>query len=379
MYYRLCPRSSQRHGDERGFGKGSWSRVSVVPKQPKMDGEVHPRMNIRSFFNRLLAEPRAVLLCITLLGISGTSIRAAHAQELNPQIHSFKVTILSTMLVGDTVGKGEWGFSALVLADGHRILVDTGANPDTVLENARDLHIDLSDVQEVILTHNHWDHVSGLLTLRREMMKKNPKAFSIVHVAQGIFDSRPSPHGERNSMIAIKKEFEATGGQFVVHASSAELFPGAWLTGPVPRTYPERNWSVTGKVLTSDGLVEDNVPEDQSLVLDTVKGLVVITGCGHAGIVNITTFAEKHFGNKPIYGLVGGLHLFASTDQQIDWTASKLREYHVANLLAAHCTGIEATWQLRQDLGLNRATAVVASVGSSFSLADAIQPGILAK
>lgn len=336
-------------------------------------------MSTKSFLNRLLPEPGAVLLCTILLGILGAGIGTAHAQQESPRIQSFKVTILSTMLIGDPVGKGEWGFSALVEADGHRILVDTGAHPETVLENARDLHIDLSNVQEVILTHNHWDHVSGLLTLRREMMKMNPKAFSIVHVAQGIFDSRPSPQGERNSMIAIKKEFESTGGRFVVHASSADLFPGAWLTGPVPRTYPERNWSVTGKVLTTQGLVEDNVPEDQSLILDTVKGLVVLTGCGHAGIVNITTFAEKHFGNKPIYGLVGGLHLFASTDQQIDWTASKLREYHVANLLAAHCTGIEATWQLRQALGLSRATAVVASVGSSFSLADAIQPGILAK
>src|SRR5208283_4195722 len=107
------------------------------------------------------------------------------------------------------------------------------------------------------------------------------------------FDSRPSAQGEKNEMIAIKKEFEATGGRFIVHPSDAEIFPGAWLTGPVPRQFPERNWSGTGQVLTPTGLVEDNIPEDQSLVLDTVKGLVVITGCGHAGIVNIVTFAEK--------------------------------------------------------------------------------------
>ena len=77
------------------------------------------------------------------------------------------------MLVGDIAGLGEWGFSALVDADGHRILVDTGGHPETVLQNARDLNIDLSDVKEVILTHNHRDHVGGLMPLRREMMKKN--------------------------------------------------------------------------------------------------------------------------------------------------------------------------------------------------------------
>lgn len=274
---------------------------------------------------------------------------------------------------------GEWGFAAILDADGHRLLIDTGAHPNTVLENARDLNIDLSTVDEVVLTHFHWDHVSGLLTLRRELMKKNPKALSTVHVAQGIFDSRPSPRGEQNQMIAIRKDFEATGGTFVVHSTSAELFPGAWLTGPVPRKYPERNWSGNGKMQTASGLVEDTVPDDQSLVLDTPKGLVIVSGCGHAGIVNITTYAETHFHDKPIYGIVGGLHLFASTDQQIAWTADKLHAYHVANLLAAHCTGIEAAFRLRQDLALNRTSAVVGSVGSSFSLQNGLEPGALAK
>ena len=320
-----------------------------------------------------------MLVPLTLLFLMWGLPCGAAAETTEHRIQRLKVTILSTMLVGDTTGIGEWGFSALVEVDGHRMLVDTGAHPDTVIRNARDLHIDLSDVQDVILTHNHWDHVGGLLTLRRELMKENPKALSIVHVSEGIFDNRPSETGERNQMIAIREEYEATGGHFDVHSSGAELITGVWLTGPVPRVYPEHNWSGPGKVLTASGLVEDNIPEDSSLVLDTTKGLAVITGCGHAGIVNIVTFAEKHFADRPIYGIVGGLHLFAARDEVVDWTASKLREFHVANLLAAHCTGIEATYRLRQELGLSRKTAVVASVGSSFSLAEGIEPGSLAK
>src|SRR5215471_1725756 len=148
------------------------------------------------------------------------------------QIATLKVTLLSTMLVGSPAGLGEWGFSALVEADGHRILLDTGAHPDTVLQNARDLNVDLSDVQEVVLTHNHWDHVTGLLTLRREIVKKNPTAMSVVHVAKGIFFSRPSTDGEDNPMIAIRKEFEDLGGRFIEHSDGADIFPGAWLTGP---------------------------------------------------------------------------------------------------------------------------------------------------
>jgi 7,8-dihydropterin-6-yl-methyl-4-(beta-D-ribofuranosyl)aminobenzene 5'-phosphate synthase len=164
------------------------------------------------------------------------------------------------------------------------------------------------------------------MTLRREMMKKNPAALSVAHVARGIFYSRPSPKGEVNEMIAIRNEYEASGGKFIEHSEGVEIFPGARLTGPVARKYPERNWSVTGKVQTPNGLVEDTIPEDQSLVLNTQQGLVVVTGCGHAGIVNILTSADAEFPHRPVYGIVGGLHLFPASDEQVNWTADKLKE-----------------------------------------------------
>jgi len=195
-------------------------------------------------------------LASVVVTLSLTLALAANAQTAEqikpppPQLHTLKITVLSTMLVGEPAGIGEWGFSALVEGDGHRILVDTGSRPETVLQNVREMKIDLSDVPEVILTHNHGDHVGGLLTLRREFMKKNPAALSVAHVAKGIFYSRPSPRGEDNEMIAIRKEYEATGGKFIEHADAAEIFPGAWLSGPVPRKYPEHNWSVKGKVQT---------------------------------------------------------------------------------------------------------------------------------
>lgn len=321
----------------------------------------------------------AMFLVFTSITPNAQASSAGAAGTTAPQIHALRVTLLSTMLVGDPTGIGEWGFSALVEADGHRILLDTGAHPDTVLQNARDLKIDLSDVQDVILTHNHWDHVSGLITLRREMMKKNPLALSKVYVARGIFYSRPSPQGEENRMIALKEEYEATGGKFVELESAAEIFPGAWLTGPVPRKYPEHNWSSTGKVQTPAGLVEDNIPEDQSLVLNTLEGLVVITGCGHAGIVNILTFAREQFPNEPVEAIIGGLHLFPATDQQLDWTADKLKDFKVSNLVGAHCTGIEAVYRIRERLALPRSSTVVGTIGSTFILGKGVHVGQLAR
>jgi len=336
---------------------------------------------MRSYLRYLATIAAVVVLSIFAIGPLPARAQAAAVISPGPvaQIHSLKITVLSTMLVGDRQGLGEWGFSALVEADGRRILLDTGSHADTVLQNARDLNIDLTDVKEVILSHNHWDHVRGLMTLRREMMKKNPAALSLVYVARGIFYSRPSPEGEQNEMIAIRKEYEASGGKFIEHSEGVEIFPGAWLSGPVPRKYPERNWSVSGKVQTPNGLIEDNIPEDQALVLNTPQGLVVVTGCGHAGIVNILTYAGDQFPNEPVYGVVGGLHLFPASDEQVDWTGDKLKEFKVANLLGAHCTGIEAIYRLRERIGLTRKSAVVGSVGSTFTLAEGIHPGALAK
>jgi 7,8-dihydropterin-6-yl-methyl-4-(beta-D-ribofuranosyl)aminobenzene 5'-phosphate synthase len=321
----------------------------------------------------------AIVLVFSFAGFASGQSSAAepHSATTHPQVKTLKVTILSTMLADQ--GIGEWGFSALVEADGHRVLVDTGFHPETVLQNAKDLGVDLSTVTDVILTHNHDDHVGGLMTLRRELMKKNPSALSRAYVAKGIFYSRPSAKGEDNTMIAIKKEYEATGGKFIEHDHAEEIFPGAWLTGPVPRVYPERNWSVSGKVETPAGLIEDSIPEDQSLVINTAQGLILISGCGHAGVINTLTMARGEFPNEPVYAILGGFHLFPATDVQLDWTADKLKGFGTSYLLGAHCTGIESVYRIRQRLGLPRGSAVVASVGATFVLGEGIHPGRIAQ
>jgi 7,8-dihydropterin-6-yl-methyl-4-(beta-D-ribofuranosyl)aminobenzene 5'-phosphate synthase len=284
-------------------------------------------------------------------------------------------------MLADRAGVGEWGFSALVEAHGHRILFDTGARPETVLSNARELKIDLSGVSEVILSHHHGDHIGGLVTLRRELAKHKQSALKRAFVGNGIFLSRPGPDArELNEALALKPAFEALGGSFVVIDRPTELFPGAWLTGPVPRTHPERNWSLKRTLQYADGRrVEDNVPEDMSLVLDTRKGLVLVTGCGHAGIVNTLEYARQTVRETRVHAVLGGIHLFEANTETLAWTAAKLRPMAVENLLGAHCTGIESVYQLRQQLGLSRATCTVGAVGARFSLEDGLDPGAIAR
>ena len=109
-----------------------------------------------------------------------------------PKLRSARITILSTMLA-DTRGIGEWGFAALVEADGHRLLFDTGARPETVLRNAVELGVDLAGVAEVILSHHHGDHTGGLLVLRRELGQKNPRRSGVLRRSRHL----PEPPARR--------------------------------------------------------------------------------------------------------------------------------------------------------------------------------------
>jgi 7,8-dihydropterin-6-yl-methyl-4-(beta-D-ribofuranosyl)aminobenzene 5'-phosphate synthase len=293
-------------------------------------------------------------------------------------LSSARVVVLSTMLADK--GVGEWGFAALVEADGQQVLFDTGARPQTVLENAKELGVDLSKVTHVVLSHWHGDHTGGLLVLRQEMMKKNPAALSQVHVGRGFFWPRRREGKAVTSAVDLRKAYEATGGRIIEHAEATQLLPGFWLTGTVPRQTAEKNYPPGFEVQRPDGKWSaDDVPDDHSLILDTKDGLVAVIGCGHAGVVNTLYAAQARVRKAPVVAVLGGLHVFGADDAALDWTAGELKKLGVANLMGAHCTGIEATMRLRQGAGLSRKTAVVGAVGASYTLGKGIDPGTIAR
>jgi len=291
------------------------------------------------------------------------------------------VTILSSNLAsGATVG--EWGLSAFVEVDGRCVLFDSGRYPDTVLRNARVLDVDLSCVTDVVLSHHHADHTSGLLPLVRELRQRNPGAIRRVHVASGHFLPRRQPSAtgdtQANQMIALRDTLEALGVEFIEHSGPAEILPSIWVTGPVERRYPERNYNAATRVLMGGTWVEDTVPESQALTVTTPSGHVVVLGCGHSGTVNVLEHIQTKIGNAPIHALMGGLHLYAASDETLGWTADMLRAIGVEHLMAGHCTGIEPLLRLRIGLNLSRRTAVVGAVGSRFVYGEGIRPTAIA-
>jgi len=315
-----------------------------------------------------------------LLGSMGLGAPPATAQGApsGHKVASLEITILSTMLADE--GLGEWGFAALVDVDGRRILFDTGANEDTVQRNLKVKGLELSEVEIVVLSHNHADHTTGLLPLRRQFSAKSPKALGKLYGGRGIFWPRITTQGQVDDRMAgVKREFEATGGQVVEVTTPTEILPGVWLTGPVPRVHPERNWSMTGKVRGDAGDVEDTVPEDMTAVFRTAQGPVYLFGCGHAGVINTLAHGRKTIDPAPVKAVIGGLHLFDADDKQLAWTAGQLKSFGVQQLVGAHCTGIEAVYRIRDLASLTRQSCLVGAVGASYSLAKGIAPGRVAK
>ena len=139
-------------------------------------------------------------------------------------------------------------------------------------------------------------------------------------------------------MIALRETLEAAGVEFVEHTGPAEIAPSIWVTGPVARRHPEKNYGGGTEVLMGGEWVEDNVPDSQSLTVLTPSGHIVLMGCGHSGTVNALERIRTTIVDAPIHALMGGLHLFAASDETLGWTADKLREIGVQHLMAGHCT-----------------------------------------
>lgn len=315
-----------------------------------------------------MAPPVLIAFFLLAASLEMPAIERAPDQR---QIRDLKITILSSQVAESLVGVGEWGFSALVEADERKLLFDTGAYPETVLRNAAELGIDLSQVEDVVLSHNHGDHTGGLLALRRALMEKNPKALGRAYAAPAIFAPRRNNPPDWMTMAELRRQYEALGGEFVLISEPREVMPGLWLTGPVPRPHQERSMFPLVRIeVEVDGEWQvDTMPEDMPLVAVTADGVFLLTGCGHSGLVNNVLYASELTG-RPVKGAIGGFHLFLYSDEELRWTAEQLQSAGLKTLSGAHCTGIESTMKLRHHLGASADQVYVSGVGSVFRSAN---------
>jgi len=271
--------------------------------------------------------------------------------------------------------QAEFSFSALVEVGDRAILFDTGWSPGNVLHNARILGVDLSHVQDVVLSHHHLDHTGGVESLRTELSRENPSAISRIHVGKGFFDSRPWEGAEDNLMIAARARIEATGSTFIVHDASAEIAPGVWVTGPIPRPHDERNYPEGGEVLIGGELLPDVIRESVSLVVEAEGGPIVISGCGHAGMINTLDFVRARISPLRPQAAIGGFHTYQASDEALRWTADRLSEAGLRYFIGAHCTGFEAVVRIRQATDMPPERALIGAIGTRFESGRGIVQG----
>ena len=333
-----------------------------------------------------MQKPLVLIMSLTsalAASLASQSGRAQGSRVLVPDGH-IDVTVLTTNTadVGafDGITQGEWSFAAWVEVGDRKFLFDTGWSPDNVLNNARAMGIDLSAAEDVVLSHNHADHTGGIETLRRELSRQNPNALHRIHVAEGIFAPRPSPTGEElNPMVALQERMEALGSRFIVHDEPAEIAPGVWVTGPVPRIHDEHNYGRgPDAVLISNGTeVPDVIPESQSLIVAGEGGPVMVSGCGHAGLINSLAYIREAISPMAPQAAIGGFHLYSATPETLSWTSEMLADMELKNFIGSHCTGFESVYTIRELVGLGKDHAIVGSIGTRYDGALGIVPGAI--
>lgn len=257
-----------------------------------------------------------------------------------------------TVIAEDTVAYespclGQHGVSFLITAerDGveRNILVDVAQNPDALIENIDKMQIDLSCIDAVVLTHCHYDHTQGLGKVLKEIGKKDlpiiahPDIFRLNFITDPYLRHVGVMDGDK------KVDIEASGGTLYLTRDTLEITPGLFTTGEVERVTDFEEVGINLFTIENGELRRDLMLDDISIVANIRgKGLVIITGCSHAGIVNITKQAVTLSEIEKIHGIIGGFHLIEASESRIKKTAQALKKFNPDWIYAGHCTGFRA-------------------------------------
>jgi 7,8-dihydropterin-6-yl-methyl-4-(beta-D-ribofuranosyl)aminobenzene 5'-phosphate synthase len=246
----------------------------------------------------------------------------------------------------DRYFSGEPGLSFLIETAGKKILFDTGCS-GMFLANAEKMGISLRDLNYVVLSHGHLDHTGGLVTLVRLFMEATIESITY-RVPELIAHTRcfyPKPQSPFPNTGSILNEDEVRR-QFTVNLSDKPV----WITkdlvflGEIPRTFAfEQDDPKKRTIILPDGRVEpDLLLDDSALAFRTSGGLVIITGCSHAGICNITQYAREVCGDDRVVAIIGGFHLLTLDPTRIKETGEYLQKLHLNAVHACHCTSLAA-------------------------------------
>jgi 7,8-dihydropterin-6-yl-methyl-4-(beta-D-ribofuranosyl)aminobenzene 5'-phosphate synthase len=278
---------------------------------------------------------------------------------------------------GETIAglRAEHGFSALVTVrsgnTSSTLLFDTGASPDALAVNAGRLGIDVGGLQAVVLSHGHFDHAGGFDGLAR--LRRRSGIPLTVHPAIWTRRRLELPGGQIMKMPTLSRSaLEHQGFEVIERRQPSLLVGGILITGEVDRvTEFERGMPPTHQAWDGRGWQHDpTVIDDQALVVNVRgRGLVIVTGCGHAGVVNIIRHAMRLTGVSRLLAVIGGFHLSGPAfEPVIAPTVAALTELAPELIAPGHCTG----WRAQHTLAAALPDAwVQSSVGTTYTLGAA--------
>ena len=264
---------------------------------------------------------------------------------------STRITILCENLVGRGVGSGEHGFSAFIETDQGNYLFDTGGG-HTIVANSLILNKELRSIQKIFLSHGHYDHTGGLPEVLRMKGKVDVHTHPHVFLDRIAIVKEKGKETKRFVGLPYKRDYlESLGANFLSNNVFLEVGKGMFLTGEVPRKTPFEKPDPRLFTETNGKTTPDIFLDDQSLILDAEKGMILILGCAHSGMINIIHHVIDKTGKEKFYAVLGGTHLDFLTPEQLEESIIALNKLEIEKIGVSHCTGMKAAFRLQQEFG----------------------------
>jgi 7,8-dihydropterin-6-yl-methyl-4-(beta-D-ribofuranosyl)aminobenzene 5'-phosphate synthase len=264
----------------------------------------------------------------------------------------------------------EHGFSCFLRvrsgSEEHMVLFDTGVSPDCLFHNAKLLNIKLENVESIVLSHGHFDHTGGLLEILNRTSKKiplvlHPDAFLDRHLKNPAL-SQPV------DLPSLEEESLRRSGANVVKSKEPSVLASGLImaTGQVERLTPfERGFPGMEAKINGEWVV-DPFNDDQGLVVNLKdRGLIIIGGCSHAGIINTVNYAKKIVETDKIHAVLGGFHLTGPAFEPIiGITIDEMKKMNPTYIAPMHCTGWNAINQFKEKMP---GQAIINTVGTIYT------------
>ncbi len=247
----------------------------------------------------------------------------------------------------DSALLGQHGISLLLTANAgpgeKNILVDVAQNPQALLANFEKMAISPACIDAIVLTHCHYDHTRGLTRILEAIDRDDVPVIAHPDLFRLNFVQTPFLRHVGVMPGDLQPQIEDAGGVLFLTSDPLQIMPGLMTTGEVERTTDFEDPGIDLYTIENGRVKTDAMPDDISLVANLEgSGLIVVTGCCHAGIVNVLAHARRIAGVETIGGLIGGLHLVAASDDRIEKTVDGIRAVDPDWVYAGHCTGFRA-------------------------------------